>query len=97
MVLRLTVTNVVEQAFEALFFSEAGSIIGLLLIIILVTVVTFMKKWMGFFTFPLTAWFSLLYLERMDAGGTFIWHFLIMMFFTVFNLILTGYNLRKGG
>lgn len=87
--------NLVEQAFEALFFSEAGSIIGLLLIIILVTVVTYMKKMMIFFMFPLTVWFALLYFDRMDTAGTFVWHFLILICFALINLINAGRHLTK--
>jgi len=87
--------SVVEEAFEALFFSEAGSILGLLLIIILVTSITVQKPLVGMVLIPLQIWFAFLYFDYMSAGGEFIWHFLILMFVAIFNIIYVGNEMRK--
>ena len=80
-----------EDAFEALFFSEAGSILGLLLIIVLVTGISVKRPIIGMALFPILVWFSFLYFSRMDVAGTFVWHFIIMMFVTIFNVLyVTG-------
>jgi len=87
--------SVIEEAFEALFFSEAGSILGLLLIIILVTSITVQKPVVGMVLIPIQIWFAFLYFDHMSIGGEFIWHFLILMFVAIFNIIYVGREMTK--
>jgi hypothetical protein len=73
--------STIDQVFESLFFGS-GSWLGLILLIMLLTALTVVRKEIGVLTIPISVFLAIEYLSY-DLG----WHTISMLLYTTFTII----------
>lgn len=88
--------NIIDAAFESLFFGS-GMIVGLLLIIILVLSIASKWKWGNIFVLPLIILMAIEYISRLNQSGEYrhFWGAIISFLLATFIVIYTVYSSAK--
>ena len=90
----------IGELFEGLFFTEVGSIFGLLLFILLVVVLCAFRAELSALTFPFVTYLGFMYFARLESQPYFIWHIIAVFLLALFNVIYMGKKfteMRKRG
>lgn len=76
--------TIIDDLFTALFYTEPGMYLGILIIVGLVIALMVTWKWVVIITIPLTLYFAISYTGYLsNEAPVSIWMFIMLMFFTV--------------
>ena len=87
--------NAVDQAFESLFYGT-GSWLGILLIIILTLGIVLKWAYAGALVLPVIIWMSYDYYQKIQEGGGYHWHFIVLLVLATFIIFyMAEYNYKR--
>jgi hypothetical protein len=85
----------IEQIFIDLFFTPAGSIIGLTLFLILMISLTVVRKEFTFVSIIMSVLLMTMYFDYWQTYPVFVWNFIILLLFCFFNGIYMVTSMRR--
>lgn len=90
------VFEVINEVFQALFFSQYGSIFGLLLFVVLCMVIMMIRYELVFITFISTVFLFLEYFDYIGSQPVFVWNIIILLVFALMQLLFFAKKMREG-
>ena len=97
MVVALSTFDTINEVFQALFFSQYGSIIGLLLFVILCVAIFTYKYELTFITFLATVFLALEYFNHWGTVGLFVWNIVLLFAFATIQVVFFVQKTRERG
>lgn len=89
--------NAINEVFRALFFSEYGSIIGIILFVILCSALVMFRAELVFIVFLLSTLLGIEYFSYLATRPSFVWNIIILFAFTIVNVVFFAQYMEKGG
>ena len=89
------ITALIGELFEGLFFTEVGSLFGLLIFILLVVALCSYRFELSALTFPLVCYLGFMYFDRIELQPYFVWHLIIVFMLACFNIVYMAIKIQE--